>query len=367
MSHSTGIVLFFVNYYPPHVGGLERYVEGLARALVQVSEYEIHVITHRDHPDLPDVEVTGDGVCIHRIDAVLSVADVFCVPHPIQLWRVLRGFSKSRIRGVSIHTRFFPISLIGAFCGRWWGTKVVFTEHGSDHVRFPSSRMIEWVSRVYDWTLGRLTIALASIQSGSSKSAASFAARLGGKNVRVLENAVNIEFWSQMGGGPHDHFVYVGRIASGKGWDIAVKAHQSQESEFRKRYPLILIGDGAEATALMALIKGDPHIHFLGTQGQEVIRTHLHRAVTLNPTQLSEGLQTILIEAAASQSWILSSPTLEAVRLLNHGFGECVTTDWAKAMRESIHKQPIPGSQLKLAHYSWKNRAETFLKWLGEA
>ena len=364
MSASSRVILFIVNYYPPHVGGLERYVEGLARALAKITDDEIHVITHHDRPNLPSMELTPDGVRVHRIDALFSVAHVFCFPHPAQLWRVLRSFPSDLIRGISIHTRFFPISLMGALFGRWIGTKVILTEHGSNHVRFPSNQLIEWISKLYDLTLGRWTISLATIPTGSSESAVRFAERLGGKRVQLLENAVDLDFWSQQTTEMNDHFIYIGRIASGKGWEIAVQAHQAQEPEFRKKYPLILIGDGAETAQLISMIKDDSNIQFLGSQGPDVVRRHLHRAVTLNPTQLSEGLQTILIEAAAMQSWILSSPTAEAVRLVSRGFGKIVTTDWAKAMRESIHERPTLESRMELINYSWKNRAEIFLQFL---
>ena len=377
MIHSSnGVILFIVNFYPPHVGGLERYTEGLARALAKASNHEIHIITHRDRPHLPDLELTPEGIRVHRIDSLFCVADVLCIPHPIQLWKVLRSFSTHSISGISIHTRFFPISLLGALFGKWKSAKVIFTEHGSDYVRFPSSKLIELFSKIYDLTLGRWTIALATIRSGSSQSAARFVEHLGGQHVRILENAVDLDFWSEKSSKSRkdsnnthtvsDHFIYIGRIASGKGWDIAVRAHQSQEPEFRKKYPLILIGDGTEVDRLIDMIQQDPCIQFLGPQGPDIIRTHLDRAITLNPTQLSESLQTILIEAAATQSWILSSPTPEAVQFLQQGFGRIVTSDWAQAMRESIHERPIPESLSKLGYYSWKNRAEIFLQWIVE-
>lgn len=364
-TQSKGVLLFIVNYFPPHVGGLERYVEGLTQALRRISDQEIHVITHRDSYRAQRFEKTKEGLFIHRIDPVFTVADVLCIPHPLQILKLLLRFKAHRIQAISIHTRFFPISLIGALFGKWTATKVIFTEHGSGHVRFPSSKLIEFLSKLYDHTLGRLTLWLSTIRSGASQSAVQFIEKLGGRApVLLLENAVDLDFWAQEVTFNYQHFLYLGRIASGKGWKVAVQAHQAQDPLFRKQYPLIMIGDGSERDQLQAMISGDPHIRFLGSQDQTIIRIYLKNAITLNPTQLSESLQTILIEAAASGSWILSSPTQEAVRFLDQGFGKIVTSDWEKALRDSIHERPSSASRELLGQYSWDLRARYFLSLL---
>jgi len=363
---SKDILLFIVNYFPPHVGGLERYVEGLAQALCKISEHEIHVITHRESSRDQRFEKTKEGIFIHRVDAVFTVADVLCIPHPLQILKLLLKFKAKRIQAISIHTRFFPISLIGALFGKWTSTKVVFTEHGSDYVRFPSSKQIEALSKLYDHTLGRLTIRLSTIRSGASQGAVRFIEKLGGAPVLLIENAVDLDFWSKEVTFYYQHFLYLGRIASGKGWEVAVQSHQAQDPLFREQYPLIIIGDGSEKNQLEAMISGDTQIRFLGSQDQKTIRNYLKNAITLNPTQLSEGLQTVLIEAAASGSWILSSPTQEAVRFLGQGFGKIVTSDWEKALRDSIHERPSSSSRELLGKYSWDLRARNFLSILEE-
>jgi glycosyltransferase involved in cell wall biosynthesis len=361
MSKSESTIIIFSNYFPPHVGGLERYVEGLSAELAKRSGLQVHVITHRHDATLPCHEKSNRGVVIHRLRPVFTFANVFCIPHPLDLFRVLRNFSRSELKAVSVHTRFFPLSLMGACYGRWLSVPVIYTEHGSDYVRFPGSKLVEWVAKIYDHTLGWLTIALSTISTGASNSAARFSERLYSRKASVLRNSVKLDFWQECRSERNTHFVYVGRIAAGKGWDTAIRAHQAQSKEFRKSYPLYLIGDGAERDRMLKIIQGDPLIHYLGPQGQVGVRRSLVNGVLLNPTRLSESLQTVLIEAAAMKCWILSAPTEEARAFLENGFGKIVESDWEEAMRLSVQERPTPESEQLLSGYSWTAQVELFL------
>jgi glycosyltransferase involved in cell wall biosynthesis len=361
MSDSKSTIIIFANYYPPHVGGLERYVEGLSAELAKRPGLRVNVMTHLHDSRLPRWEKTVQGVVIHRLRSVFTFANVFCIPHPVDLVRALLSFNRSEVKAVSVHTRFFPLSLIGAFYGRWLSVPVIYTEHGSDFVRFPGSGLVELVAKIYDYTLGRLTIALSTFSTGASVSAARFSERLYPREASILRNSVNLEFWQEFQSERNTHFVYVGRIASGKGWDTAVLSHRAQSAEFRRSYPLYIIGEGAERERMLKMIEGDPLIHYLGPQGQVEVRRSLLNGILLNPTRLSESLQTVLIEAAAMRCWILSAPTDEARMFLGNGFGAIVDSDWATAIMHSVQERPLPGSERLLSEFSWSAQVDFFL------
>jgi glycosyltransferase involved in cell wall biosynthesis len=253
---------------------------------------------------------------------------------------------------------------MGAAFGRLHRVPIIFTEHGSDHVRFPSSRVIEVGALLYDLTFGRVTIGLSTICTGASLSACSFVRRLTGKRAILLENAVNLDFWTEVQTTNYQRFVFVGRIASGKGWDIAISAHRKLDPVTRLRLPLILAGSGSEVESLKRELRGDESITYTGPLDQHGIRDLLKDSIMLNPTELAESLQTILIEAAACGAWILSSPTKEAASFLALGFGQIVHADWAAAMRDATTRLPQKPPKKILENYSWKKRAMQFFELL---
>jgi glycosyltransferase involved in cell wall biosynthesis len=354
-------VLLFANYYPPHIGGLERYCEGLALGLIEL-EHEVTVITHRHAANI--MPYTNGRLKVLYLDPALTVSDAFCVPTISSLRSVLNQINFDLIDCISVHTRFYPLTLIGAIIGRTNKKRVIFTEHGSDYVKMPSSPTIEWIAKVYDLTLGRLALALCQVITGASVSSCEFITKLTGRPAQLLSNSVNVKFWQQQPSTRFDKFLFVGRIAAGKGWDIAIKAHRLLPPSIRSQFPLVIIGTGNQQELLETAAQDDSAIQYLGAGNSVQVRNQLTNSILLNPTSLSESLQTILIEAACSKSWILTAPTREATAFVQKGFGEVVSAfspeAWAAAMQSSTQRLPHTLDQ-QLESYSWEHRTREFL------
>ena len=200
-----------LNTYPPRLGGVEMHAFNLADQLTQLG-HKVWVLTLDSERSIRQdgkVQVlTGIGY--------LPIAEVISYPALGSAAAISRFLKAKHIDVVSTHTRFFPMSFVGARAAQKASIPYIHTEHGSNFVN-NSNPIIAIGSRVVDLSLGRYVTTHAAQVLGVSEAAANFAGRLGAKDPQVFYNAINLPETPYTGPQRPNHLVFIGRMVEGKG------------------------------------------------------------------------------------------------------------------------------------------------------
>lgn len=320
-------MVIFSPYFPPHVGGVEAYVdEFLTVCTPRRAGGPITVVTTRLPPEAPVFETTKAGVAVWRLPSVEAIPN-FPVPQiwSPRLWRVLRRALSRRPTVIVTHTRFFTTTLLGWAVARRTGARWVHVEHGSDFVQL-GSRPAAFVAWAYDHTLGRLVLRRADVCVAISRAAAGFASELSGRAPTVLYRGVDVarlasarpdrELARLAGGRPK--IAYVGRLIDGKGVADLLEALARMEGE---RPFCALVGDGPRRADLERLARArglDADVRFYGYLPEdEALGIILAADILVNPSY-TEGLPTAVLLAALCGRAVLATDVGGTREVIEH-------------------------------------------------
>nr|WP_167145351.1 glycosyltransferase family 4 protein [Actinomyces sp. ZJ308] len=354
-------IAMVTNTYPPRMGGLELHIANLAQSLSDLG-HRIWVLTLASERS----ERMDSGIQVRTERSHLPIADVISFPSFGTTSDITRFLRDNSIDVVSTHTRFFPMSLVGLRAAHAARIPTIHTEHGSGFVATPSP-IIAVGSRAVDVSMGRYVLSHADRVLAVSPQAAAFAQRLGASHAEVFYNAIAP---SQYTGSVEDrptHLVFVGRMVAGKGWDAfqdAVFALRSAGMDVTGE----MIGDGAqlgaarercEALGLSEVVK------VRGRVPQEEVRVALRGSTLVNPTTLSEGFQTTLLEAIAEQGRVVTFDVPGAQLLREQGAPITVcaskTSDSLVAGLTDALSDPLPHASTDLIQeWTWPVRARQY-------
>ena len=354
-------IAVITNRYPPRVGGVEFHVENLARGLTQEG-HQVWVLTIDDAPG----RRSEGAVQVLTGVSHLPVAEVIAFPSLGSTRRIAAWLRAHRIDVVSTHTRFFPMSLVGLRAAHAAGVPVVHTEHGSGFVA-ASSPVIALGSRTVDLTAGRYVLRHADRVLAVSPQAADFVKRLGGVDADVFYNAIAPATCTGDVPQRPGHLVFVGRMVAGKGWDTfleAVAALRDRGVEVDGE----LLGGGSDlekARHRATELGLDDVVAVRGRVGQDEVRGALRGATLVNPTVLSEGFQTTLLEAIAEAGRVVTYEVPGArllhdsgapVRICPHRTLDSLIATLADAL---IAPDPLASSEL-VTQWTWPVRAREY-------
>ncbi|MCP2031677.1 glycosyltransferase involved in cell wall biosynthesis [Okibacterium sp. HSC-33S16] len=361
-------VLFIVNNYPPSVGGVENHVFHLAKEIVTAGNRASVVALSETASD--DVE---NGVRVVRLRRHFPVAGVISFPALRSARRIAQLFEDEMVTVISTHTRFFPMSAVGTRVAKRLRVPLLHTEHGSDFVR-SSSLLVSIASRVVDRTVGRWVLRSADGVLGVSEQVVAFAKRLAGVEGRLFYNAIDLAEWYWAGYidsvATKPSFCFLGRLVDGKGWDDFVDAaarvrRQPNVPEFK----IDIMGDGPDRARLNARIdelglRSITRVH--GQVRPDEVRKQLAGAILVNPTILSEGFQTTLLESIAAGGQIVSYPVPGLDQLIADGAPitkvDARDISSLAAAMKSMLTRPAPQVDLTmLGKWSWSERGRDYL------
>ena len=361
---------FIVNNYPPRTGGVELHVQALARELIRKG-HEVTVVTLGSTPGLRD----DAGVAVLTLPERFRVADILGFPLPGTRYRLSGLLRRQEIDIVSVHTRFFPMSFVGWRAARRAKVPVIHTEHGSDHVS-SDSFVIRLASKAVDITLGRLVLRGADRVLGVSEAVVAFVRRLAGVNAQVFYNAIAIDPGSaERAPMTHtgavtraNHLVFVGRIVPGKGWDVYLDVLSRLKRDGVQVTGEVL-GDGVDLAELQRQVGLSDLQNAISVRGrvpQEEVRNALRGATLVNPTILSEGFQTTLLEAIAEDGCVVTYSVPGAATLARAGAPVIISAERTAdslylALEGMLREPPAPASGSFIESWTWPARAEEYI------
>lgn len=347
---------FVVNNYLPHVGGVELHVAALARTLRRRG-HQVTIVALGETPSAGD----EDGIHVVRLQERLRIGDVLAFPPPGTGRRLRRLLSERGVDLVSVHTRFFPMTWLGIGAARASGLPVVLTEHGSDHVA-SDSKLIALAARLVDETFGRWALRRADRVLGVSEQVVSFVGRLGRVPAEVFYNAIELPAAGPEPKARPGRLVFVGRLVAGKGWPEFVEA-VTQLRQQGLEVSGTMLGGGPDEAAVRRAAPAE--VEVLGRVPPDEVAGHLRGATLVNPTTLSEGFQTTLLEALAVGGRIVTYPVPGAQALADDGAPLRITerrdlASLVAGLQAMLADPSAPYPPEKLEKWSWDARATQF-------
>lgn len=310
-SNETSVnVLFWANNYFPKVGGLEKHVQELAEELVRTGNGATVVTVGEEYGD----ELLN-GVRIIRLKRGFSFGEVFSFPKFRSVSVLRSAIKEEQFSVISTHTRFFPLSWLGAQFALKNKIPRIHTEHGSGFVK-GVSWPVGIMSKIVDITLGVWTLRTSTKVIGVSESATNFVKKLSGVDASVFYNAIPEIQIRNLGTNvipQTTKMVFIGRLVPGKGADASLNLllDLSEQPGVVSQLLLTILGDGPERPKLERIAKQGGVGNFVDFRGRvpsEEVYLSLKESVYVNPTTLSEGFQTTLLEALAAGASIVTYP-----------------------------------------------------------
>lgn len=227
-------ILQILYFYTPHCSGLTIYAERLGRELVDRG-HEVTILTSRFQPDLPDEEVTDDGIRVVRVPVAKGVSRAVIMP----------GFLPAAIRLMREHDvvhLHLPMAEAGILSGvgRALRRRVIVTHH-SDLVLDgnPVERLAAGTARWSGIASARLAHRLVTYTH--DRAAVSPTVTRAGARVSIVPPPVTIEPTTperaeefrerhDLGEGPVVGFA--GRFAVEKGIDVLLKTRPALQARW---------------------------------------------------------------------------------------------------------------------------------------
>lgn len=363
-------------FYPPHVGGIERYAQEFARAAADLG-LSVNVVT-TDAVAKPIETVEDSRLRVLRLPA-------YNVPimgsyYPIAFgWRKANEFLRCDV--VMAHTRFFMTTLAAATATARMGKRICVVDHGAGPLR-SSPRALALASLAYEHAATAALKRLAARFFAVSAASANWLRRFGIANAPVLPNSV-----ASLATPPHQQVLgdrkkivvfYAGRLLAEKGLlelieGVELLSGRGYAIEVR------IAGEGPLAGALRRRAVNSAHVIYLGRIPHDAVEHELTNAtVFVNPSKLPEGSPTAVLEAGLAALPVITTPFGGSAELIHHG-----RTGWiipssdpeniASALEEVI-SNPEEASRRGLAlfrygqeNYTWPSTVRSFLGYMEAA
>ncbi|AXE63390.1 hypothetical protein BBF93_03530 [Hyphomonas sp. CACIAM 19H1] len=310
-------------HFLPNVGGVERYIYNLSRALIRQG-CEVSVLTTQSE-DAPLIE-TMDGIDVFRLPSLHLGGGRLPVPKLFnkQVLAQLAAVEAWQPDIFVIHTHLFLSNLCAARLARRTQTPQVLVNHGSGFVK-GGNFAINLALQGYEHLLARQIGRHSAEAFGVSQSAAKWLSEFGIDTGQVIANGVDIasmpkrsaEFRHRLGLSDDACMIaFAARLLPEKGADTLIAA-------FKKLNPadagLVIAGDGPAMGALKGLSDGDSRITFLGAcRHSDVLQMFGSADIMAYPSRYPEGQPTTVLEAGAMGCAVIASPRGGTAELIDN-------------------------------------------------
>ncbi|MEN4018354.1 MAG: glycosyltransferase family 4 protein [Methanobacterium sp.] len=292
-------ILLSIAYFYPHIGGYENYIYELYSRINH--EFDTDVLVFDCHQN--ESFESYNGFQIYRMESWGLFGGVYPVPKiTLNNLKIINNILKNDYLFVNTHTRFFLSSFLGLMIAKLKNTILIHTEHGSGNVIFLNT-FVSLISKIYDFTLGKLIIKSANVNIGISKASCEFLKIMGAKNTYLINNGIDINLFVKKEtnlkeelGIPQNYRIitFIGRLIYSKGVQDLIKVFKELKKD-HSNTKLIIVGDGNYRKELEIIANDDKNIMFLGNRN-DIPDILSITDVFVNPSY-SEGLPTSILEA----------------------------------------------------------------------
>lgn len=300
-------ILQLVPYFPPYIGGQERYVYNLSKYLVRM-DHEVHIITS-NFPKSEEQEIM-DGITIERHKCLARPFRNPITPTFLTLGKKIKKFDV-----VHTHNEHSFAAMVAAYLRRKTDVPLILTCHGQ---LIFGSKMTDCFERAYSRIIGRAIFKAADRIISLSSSDLDYISSLGidPKKISMLPNAIDPGELFKMDSGtfkadnPRNSFLqglngkriimFVGPVIQRKGVEYLIKSIPKVLRKTGDNSVFVLVGGGDflnQARQLTTEMQINDHVIFTGRlTEEELIETYRCADLFVLPS-LSEGLPTSILEA----------------------------------------------------------------------
>ncbi len=302
-------------FFPPHIGGIERYVFSISKHL-NLRGWKVTILTTQLH----NTALTEKyyGLRIVRIPSVSLASGRMPIP---KIWqravrKSLRDLLNSKPDVYVIHTHLFPLSLIGAAMGWSKSNPALVIGHGTGHIRTGKS-WLDSCLHIYEHLMAKTLNLFSESYFAVSHQAEVWWSHFGIKSSGTIHNGVDLkdtpakktDFLPGYGLSEQTKIVaFAARLLPDKGADTVINAFNAIETRYPDLY-LFIAGDGPAANSLITLAAGHPRIVFLGEVDHSTVLSLLDAAdIFAYPSRYPEGLPTCILEAGLMNCAVVATP-----------------------------------------------------------
>lgn len=371
-------ILDFSPYYPPRIGGLEKYAEelheNLSRKNCQVTAFVPRL------PQTAPEEEEKNRVTIIRYPAFEII---FNFPLPClwkrDFWRKWKMISKENYDIVFSTTRFFVQPLLAIFYAKKRKLPILHIEHGSDFVK--GTFFVTLVARLFDETIGRFILLQANKIIAPSESAAKFIKLLSRKEAPIIYRGMPFAEIDAIAAKEKlkeqyknkKIITFVGRLIHGKGVIHLLEAIKNLK---RSDIVLLIVGYGDERKNLEEYAKAngiEKQVSFLGkVPFDEAISILKITDIFVNPSY-NEGLPTSVLEAGTCKKAIIATNVGGTPEIItDKQSGIIIESHSSKAIKSALEdlldnaeKRRIFGENARKEieqKFNWENSVTAYLK-----
>lgn len=317
-------ILDFSPFYPPHIGGLEKYNEELHEKLAE-KNCQITVFTPHIPKDAELLEQKNENTKIIRYPAIEIVHNF---PFPSlwksDFWKQYKKLSTQKYDVVISTSRFFVQPIMALTYSKFKKLPRIHIEHGSSFVRH--NFWISFVARIFDHTFGWLSLKTSDSIISISQPVSEFVKKLSSRKSRVIyrgmpfEKIDAIEVDSQIRKKHKNKKIitFVGRLIHGKG---VIHLLESLRKINDNNIVLVIVGDGGEMNNLKKYAQEhnlENIVDFIGSVDfGKAISILKSSDVFVNPSY-SEGLPTSVLEAGACKCPIIATDVGGTSEIITH-------------------------------------------------
>lgn len=379
-------ILVTITNFQPYQGGLEKYIEELFSRLVKRG-HKVDLIC-LDTKKTYQYQEKYRGINVYRVPVWFCFGNIFAIPNLLRWNELTRQLCRDIDYGLlSTQTRFFFTAYLGAKLAKKYHIKHIHTEHGSGYVVHPSG-LVRFASWLYDRMLGCLTMKMADQITVVAEGGRQFVKELSGRDAEIVPNGIDINFWDPKKANFLDNdwlswqkgrigVLFASRIAPEKGWRLLIDSVAQMDEKKSKKLAIFIAGSGVDEHLVEEYIKEkkvENCVRFVGKQSAEKMRDLLKVCASINLSQ-REGFQTTLLEAAAMDAFIVTTPVGGSYEVLGIKPGEiskvgmiiknanvkcCLQALDYLIQREST--RGVGGSEIVSTKYSWDAVVERYLR-----
>lgn len=319
-------------HFLPQIGGVERYVYSLSRAMIGIGD-DVCVVTAQ--PRDTSTHETLDDIDVFRLPSWLLASGRLPIPAPFspavsaQLLNI-KGWQPDLF---VIHTHLFLSNLRIAGLARRLGAPCVLINHGSGYVS-GGGLLVDAGLKQYERFLAERIGRRIHAAFGVSRSAAEWLGEFGLSAEGIIANGVDVASLPERSLGYREKIdapadacliAYAARLLPEKGADTLLSAFLALDPP---NTLLAIGGDGPALAELRRQAGGHPRVRLLGALPHaEVLQLFGAADIMAYPSRYPEGQPTTVLEAGAMGCAVIATPRGGTAELIDsETFGRIVET-----------------------------------------
>ncbi len=369
-------ICIFTAFYPPHLGGVERYTEEIVKELVK-SNSQITIVTTNDN-NYPEYE-KKENIIIYRLPVYKTFKNRYPIIKTNKKYREIINKIKSlNFDAYVCQTRFYLTTQIGVKIANNHNKKALIIEHGSSHFTV-NNKILDFFGAKYEHFLTNRIKKKNVRFYGVSKSCNEWLKHFKIVADGVLYNSISDEIYDTY---KNKHYFskkeknkiyigYIGRIIKEKGVDLLLES-VSELSKNYKNMELFIAGNGPEIEKYKTKYN-NKNIHFLGVLSyDEVLKLCNDLDIFVHPSMYPEGLPTSILEAGLMKCAIIATNRGGTIEVINSKDMGLIMDENINSLKDNLKYLLDNNSKIKeykenihkriINNFTWKITSQKLLK-----